>query len=313
MKEFLESLKQDRDKRIFFIGSSVIGLLGLIIAAVVIFYPEKEEELPTDFSVSKEEADNIDSFIEDFIKDSGKLGVENDSLNGNNVRDMRDLAVRGDSDFNISQSRYDNYLNLTDRIYSGSPLDYDTREVATWSLPRSNEELWSFEVTAVQSEVPDEGFFMELDGKRMEAVEVPVSFNSTQTKRIQTGNDTEWDGSFSVLEKDFIGNTADLRLVKNGDHWEIYDATLNDNPFLLSIWENPSMDGYENTQFNFDQIEVLTPDEDHTPQKIAEEEAERRDRASKSPSPSPSPSKDSDDEESGTPVDSKSHSPLDGG
>lgn len=256
-----DSLNGSTDMRWWkIVGAAAVLTIIVIIGIMIIGSTDEEESVKSDVEFSQKEQNLIQRKTEKFISDAGSFGVYPDVLTDENIHDISKLITREQSGYeDYYQSRSEAYENINKHIHSTSPLLFDIDEVNSWKVPQEYNEMFTYNVDDVSVEVPETGNRMNLEGESTETVEVVVDFDSTQTKRVVTAEDTSWDGSYYVLEKEFQQQRATFTLVKENNTWYIYSKKPMENEFLLVTWEDPNSGDFGDSQFDFERIETLTP------------------------------------------------------
>lgn len=251
------------DKRNVKLIAGVIAVIAVVLGGLLwVTRPEATTTQATVKStVPLSNTDQIasESVASEFLKASGNFGVKGDELTGDNIRNVSYLLTRGDASVSrYVSSRKDsyNFLNKT-YVYKGSPIDYDARSVAQWKTPVEDRNLTSYQALNIVSKAKPNAQMLTISGQEVPAAEVEVTFDSKETIRTVTANDTTWDGSYSVLEKLFPKNTVTLLLVQDSGTWKVYAQSNLQKQFLLSTWETPDSDAYSTDQTGFTQVSTL--------------------------------------------------------
>lgn len=251
------------DKRIIKLIAGVVVVIAVVLGALLWVTRAPAEVIPGNVSsiIPLSESDQIASELvaTEFIKSSGTFGIKDAELTGDNIRNVSYLLSSQDTSIKkYLTSRKDsyNFLNKT-YVYKASPLDYDSRAVAQWKTPTEDRNLTSYQSLNVVAAARSKAQALSIDGKTSNAAEVDVTFDSKETIRLVTANDTTWDGSYSVLEKSFPRNKATLLLVKDGSEWKVYAQSGLQKQFLLSTWSAPDSNAYTDAQTGFTQVSTL--------------------------------------------------------
>lgn len=250
------------DKRNIKLVVGVTAVVAIILGALLwVTAPSKEAPESVKSRVPLSRADQLasESSATEFLKAAGNFGVKSSELTGDNVRNVSYLLTTGDSSANrYVTSRKDSYNFLSKTyIFNGSPLDYDSRAVAQWKVSTENSNLATYQAENVVAKAKADAQIVTIDGKEEIAAEVEVIFDSKETIRTVTANDTTWDGSYSVLEKTFANNAVTLLLVQDNSSWKVYAQNNLQKQFLLSTWETPDSDAYTGDQMGFTQVSTL--------------------------------------------------------
>lgn len=285
------------------IGGLILTLVVVIGAAV--FWPRPNPADRTSvapkFSVSDTDRAALNETTKNFIRTSGKWGVDADKVTDDNVRDIYYLlATRASGYRNFVIARTDAYEQVRPLIYPGSSVDYNAATLRGWERDSSVVDAYlpSFEVSRVETKTPSEGQYMAMNGQNVERVGVEVTWDSRETIRVLRATDAASDGSFGIYEKFFRGNKATVWYVKKDGKWLIHSME-GDNKFLLVPFGVADYEQYYFTQLSdfADTGLSLHPKvkEGHTatpkPEETKKSEGEEKNKEEgKSPSPSPTAS-----------------------
>lgn len=251
------------DKRnIRLIAGVIVAAIAVLGALLWITRPEATQTQATvksDVPLSKTDQLASEESASEFLKTAGTFGIKSSELTGDNIRNVSYLLTKNDASVTrYVTSRKDSYGFLNKNyVYKGSPLDYDGRSVAQWKSPSEDRNLTSYQSQNVTAKAKPNAQMLTISGKDVPAAEVEVTFDSKETIRTVTANDTTWDGSYSVLEKLFPKNSVTLLLVEENGSWKVYSQNNLQKQFLLSTWENPDSDAYSNDQTGFTQVSTL--------------------------------------------------------
>lgn len=251
------------DKRLMYLIAGSIAVVALVLTAILALPAlnrEEEPQINSSVPVSESERIAAESVSREFIKTVGNFGIRTNALTGDNIRTVTYLINNSEgaslTDYIIT--RQDAYNEAkTNHILSGSSLDYDSRAVSQWKSPFEMSRLATFATGDISPSVSENGRYINIAGEDTKAIDVQVTFDSMQTIRDVTANDTTWDGSYAVLEKPYVNNTVDLILVETEDGWKIYNQDNLKYQFLLSTWKTPNSDAYSNVQSNFTRVDTL--------------------------------------------------------
>jgi hypothetical protein len=267
METFLKMPKDryeaSHDKRNVKLIVGVVVTVTVVLGALLWVTRPPSEETPArvQSSVPLSKTDQLasESVAAEFLKVAGNFGIKSSEITGDNIRNVSYLLTTGDVSINrYLTSREDSYSFLNrSYIYTGSPLDYDSRAVAQWKAPTEDRNLTSYQSLNVVAKARTEAQMITLEGIETPAAEVDVTFDSKETIRLVTANDTTWDGSYSVLEKSFPKNTVTLLLVQDETVWKVYSQSNLQKQFLLSTWANPDSTAYSTDQTGFTQVSTL--------------------------------------------------------
>lgn len=257
----------DHTKRLI----KLIVIVGVVVAIVVgggLWLTAGEDsnsnpEIKSNVSITNSEKIAAKTVAEEFIKTTGNFGVRSDKLTGDNIRTVSYIINSSEtSKRDYVTSRQDSFdFARTEYVLPGSPLDYDTRVMSEWNSVFESSRLLTMATTSITGVPNDNGEYLNIGGKEFRAIEVEVSFDSKETIRDVSANDTTWDGSYKVLEKSFPNNTVKLVIAETEDGWKVYAQKDLDNQFLLSSWKTPNSDAYSDRQREFTQVDTLMPTE----------------------------------------------------
>lgn len=231
----------------------LIALIGGLFAVFLLTRPEKApEEIDTSIAITAEEQEAVAARLESFFRASTEWGLSPESVNGDNIFDIKEVILKnGATAPSHWLARGAVYLKLKEDAYimPFGPLWYEDSKVSTWYDEYSRDNLMSFVTGDVNITVPDRGSILTLSGDKLTSVSVDATFSVTETRRVQTANDSSWDGTFAVEEKVFT-DTAKVIMVYSMDQWKVYDIKGLEFPFLQVTWGNPDS-SYEMFQFDF--------------------------------------------------------------
>lgn len=251
------------DKRNIKLIIGVVVVIGAVIGALLWITRPVSEVAPASVksAVSLSNTDQIasEAVASEFLKASGNFGIKTSEITGDNIRNVSYLLTTGDVSANrYLTSRKDSYNFVNSSlIYKGSSLDYDSRTVSQWKSPIDDRNLATYQALNVVVKAKPNAQLVTISGKEEPAAEVEVTFDSKETIRTVTANDTTWDGSYSVLEKLFPKNNLTLLLVQDNGTWKVYAQSNLQKQFLLSTWATPDSDAYSNDQTGFTQVSTL--------------------------------------------------------
>lgn len=259
-------------KRTVVLFGAILGVV-VLIAGVIIWSPwssdgtEKDSEVAVrPFTLAADDAGDIESIANDTLEKTGNFGVDPNRLTNNNLQEIGYTVTRQDTgwdDYMITRSA--SYDSARDSIMRTSPVDHDRSMTAKWDTGDELETLKSFELKKSTVEVPEEGTIEpSTDGEDARYVRVKVDFTSTVTQRLVTAEDTSWDGSYRILQKDLNG-TATFVFRDYAGEWLLYDIENPTNEFLLSLWVPNFTDEYTSKMFDFREVEIVTPDNPYEP------------------------------------------------
>lgn len=253
----------EHNKRLIKLIIGVLVSVGVVLAALFWMTSgndDSENEINSSVSLLDEEKMAAESVAREFVKSSGNFGIRTDQITGNNIRNVSHLIHEEDTsvkDYLLTREDSYNFVK-SEYVYPGSPLDYDSRAMAQWKNQFESNRLATFEAKDVVAESNKDGKYLSIEGRQYKALNVKVSFNSKETIRDVTANDTSWDGSYNVLEKTFPNNTVNLLMVESDEGWKTYQQSDLENQFLLSSWKTPNSDNYAGVQNGFILVDTLT-------------------------------------------------------
>lgn len=259
-----QSLEEKTKQRNIRLAIGAVIVIAIAVVAVIVFVipNESDEQLPpASYTLDEFERSNSASAAEELVQDSGDFGVISSSITGNNILNVSRIISDPNSDSSsYLVTRSDRFHTLEDQIAPGSPLDYSTTDVAQWGVPDELFDFSTFEVTEVNATAPDTGSYVTIDGTREKFADVEVTYTSRQTIRLATAQDSTWDGSYSVREG-LHEESVTIRMVYLNGNWFGYSIVSDEPPFPLAIWANPNRGAYEDTQFDFVEVDIIYPDE----------------------------------------------------
>ena len=259
-------------QRLAILFGAILGVV-MLVAGLIIWSPwsndgesEDTEVAVKPFTLSDDDASAIESITNDVLHKTGNFGVDPTRLTKNNIQEIGYTVARQDTgwdDYTVTRSA--SYDSARDSIMRTSPADHDRSMTAKWDMGDELETLKSFELKKSKVEVPGEGTIEpSTDGGDARYVRVEVDFTSTVTQRLVTAEDTSWDGSYRILQKDLNG-TATFVFRDYAGEWLLYDIEEPTNEFLLSLWVPNFTDEYTSKMFDFREVEIVTPDKPYKP------------------------------------------------
>lgn len=269
------------------LNKRAIIVVALPIAIVAIFLTlfftifngdETEEnqvkEIKSEVKVSSSDQIALEGLAEQLINQAGTFGVKQETITPNNIDEMATLL-----ETNVEVAEYYftpravSYNNIDSLIFEGSPIDYSVTEVNQWSNDFETNFRNSFKIKSVDAVADDKSAFVTVNGEQVEVVNVRVSFNSNETMYVENGSEYGALRTYSVRSKDFNNNSATLMFAKDVDgDWKLYDIRNLSNKFLLSTWNDPKSDSFSETQFNFPEIDKITPPDQNIEENPTDEE-----------------------------------------
>ena len=254
-------------RRILLLFAAGVGIAA-IVSGLIIWAPwssngEAESDQPSvrTFELAADDAKSIQHSAENILVETGNFGIEPEQLTNNNLQEIGYTVTRQDPGWDsYVTSRAKSYDSVRDSIMRNSPIDYDRSVTAKW--PEGNElaTLKTFDLEDSNVTMPEEGT-IESSNEDEDAryVRVKATFNSTVTQRLVTAEDTSWDGSYRILQKDFSG-AATFVFRNYAGEWLLHDVEEPNNGFLLSLWTPNFTDEYTDKMFDFREVEIVTPD-----------------------------------------------------
>lgn len=252
---------KDYNRRLITLIVAVFGVVAIICAGLFLLNPKDTgDSVDSIVEVTESEKLSAENVAEEFIKSAGNFGVITNAIDGDSILDVSYLLIdeySKSSDYLLS--RADSYIATKDQyIHSSSPLQYDTREVTSWLNPFEIDRLATIEAKVSEADSHENGKYLNINEVNVKAIEVDVTFDSKETVRDMTANDSTWDGSYSILEKEHPNTTATITVALDSDEeWRIYSVRNLDKEFLLSTWKNPSTDYDLNREDGFKNIGKL--------------------------------------------------------
>lgn len=252
------------NKRLGILIGSVFGVITVIIVGIFLLLNNQTDDSGIKAEVEITEAERIEAtaLSKDFMKTVGNFGVISKNLTADNILDVSYILVEPNTDSSdYIVSRSDAYNNAkADMIFKGGPLDYNTKNVLSWNNYFELDKMATMELLESNIELNDKGINLNINEKEVKGLEVKVVFDSKETVRDMTANDASWDGSYSVLEKDFVNTSLTLTLVKNSDNeWRVFSIRDLDSNHLLATWESPNDSDSDSVdrQQGFKQVDLL--------------------------------------------------------
>lgn len=234
----------------------------------------KVEEIKSEISVSSSDQIALEGLAEQLITQAGTFGVKQETITPNNIDEMATLL-----ETNVEVAEYYftprsvAYNSIGGLILEGSPIDYNDTETSQWSNDFETNFRNSFTIKSVEATSEDKSAFVTVDGEQVEVVNVRVVFNSNETMYVENGSEYGALRTYSVRSKDFNNNSATLMFAKDNEgEWKLYDVRNLSNEFLLSTWNDPKSDSFSETQFNFPEIDKITPPDQNVEEIPTDEE-----------------------------------------
>lgn len=252
-----EETMSSAERKRFFLLSGVFVLLAALITGAVIYFTSGDDEadIKSTVQLSAEDRAEGEKVAKDFITQTSTWGLRTDKVNADNMKDVSYIVQQNTQTANTYwYNRNQNYEAVkTNFIAPDSKLWYEPARVQSWWDPIAREVMADFRPLEVKVQVPERGSRLTVGDTETDAMIVPVSYTVKQTKRMATSTDMEWDGTYSVLERNYQED-AQLVLVRMGDGWRVYSLTGNQYPFLLTVWATPDED-YNAEQHGFQEVD----------------------------------------------------------
>lgn len=251
-------------KRFYLLVGISALVVGIFLTAFFLFLADDEEsDVTQNVAITGEDKVIVQNLIQNFILTAGSWGVDGDTVTPETINDMNYyIGGEGSASDNYYTSRGDKYLTVRENfLVERSKLDYGELQPPGWSDAIAEGSLATFEVTDLEVSVPDSGYLFEWEGVRNPTVVADVHYVTKQTNRGQTATDTSWDGSWAVLEKNFISDIKVVAMKVNGE-WRVYELRDQQHPFTLVTLGNPAeaSNNYEASQFDFTPLEPIQTD-----------------------------------------------------
>ena len=270
MREYLEDIPWKK-------VAIVAPIFLIVVGALAYFFlisDTKEEELPEDvrIDVTAEEFEKISPVVIGGLQSAGNFGYNTVKIiEANSFMEVTKTIKNSPDSVNPSmyKSREVAYNNLKENfIANNSPLDYSISTSASWTekIEYGTTKRY-FKIGNIKVDKPDYMRKMDWNGGMIDTVKVKVTFEGAAQTGEQTGHDTEWDGTYRILERTFPNQEIEVQLVKTQDGWKLYDIDMPNNKFLLSTWENPEEGIYNNElNYGYEEVDILktnfdTPEE----------------------------------------------------
>lgn len=265
---FSEDVARVNPKRLALVIGTVVALAGLMFLLAFFMLnqsgPESGEiDLTSDDKTAVEQESNK------IVAEAGNFGIKDNVLTADNARKIRNtlnsssLTDSNNDAGEYAVSRSELYDSIRGDIFPGSPADYSTRTVDEWDTKIEEDQLWSVRSDNIRSKTEGQGATVNVNDKNYKTANVKVYFDGKETKRMSTAQDTSWDGSYKVLEKKFDDSQMDLTFIQDDyGNWKLYEVKNLSEPFLTALWNIPrdgSSEEYQNSQFGFEQVDVLKP------------------------------------------------------
>lgn len=259
MREYLEDIPWKR-------VAIAVPIFLIVVGALLYFFiapgSSEEDELPENvrIEVTSEEFQKISPVVISGLQSAGNFGYNSIKvIEANSFKEvMKTIKETPDAvDPAMYRSREVAYNNLKDNfVAKNSPLDYSVSTAASWTeMIEYGTTKRYFKIGNIKVSKPDYMRKMDWNGGMIDTVKVKVTFEGIAQTGEQTGHDTEWDGTYRILERVFPGQEIEVQLVKTQDGWKFYNIDMPNNKFLLSTWENPEAGVYA-TELNNDYEEV---------------------------------------------------------
>lgn len=254
-------------RRALVLFAAILGVVALV-AGLIIWSPWKylggDDDSNVDvqkFTLLDEDKTEIKRSAEDIVEQSSNFGLDDSQVTNNNLHDISYTVSRQDAGWtDYVDTRAESYESFRDMIVRGSPVDYSRAEVSAWETGDELDNLKSFVLNSSTVNVNNEGTIEKAGSEDARYVRVPVTFDSTVTQRLVTAEDTSWDGSYRILQKDMQGS-ATLVFREYAGEWLLYNVESPKNLFLTTLWEPNFNEEYTSKMYDFKEVEIVTPDE----------------------------------------------------
>lgn len=283
MREYLEDIPWKR-------VAIAVPIFLIVVGALLYFFiapgSSEEEELPeaVRIEVTSEQFQKISPVVIGGLQSAGNFGYNTVKIIESNsfAEVIKTIKNSPDSvDPAMYRSREVAYNNLKDNfIAKDSPLDYSVSTAASWTqMIEYGTTKRYFKTGSIKVSKPDYMRKMDWNGGMVDTVKVKVTFEGVAQTGQQTRHDTQWDGTYKIMERVFPNQEIEVQLVKTQDGWKFYDIDMPDNKFLLSTWKNPE-EGVYATELNtgYEEVDILKVGEKLPENKESEnEESETND------------------------------------
>lgn len=239
MKKSIRNIDEEKKRKI--IMATSIWAIGLVIIGSIFILSSWTKSTESQhggvFNLSQDEKDSAITTAENFVVANGTFGAKTDSLSGSEISQAIYLVSTQQSGFEkYYQSRNDTYLSVrSNYIDEAGPLAAPEQDIFN-RKPMSPEltNIWGYSTRSPEVEVSDNGYTVDFNGTERKMVEVQVDSTTTLNSASPTGHDTNWDGTYNILSKDFE-NTFTLTLVqKSNQEWAVYSMEGLDNNFVFA-------------------------------------------------------------------------------
>src|SRR5699024_7375455 len=283
MREYLEDIPWKR-------VAIAVPIFLIVVGALLYFFIapgfSEEEELPEDvrIEVTSEQFQKISPVVIGGLQSAGNFGYNTVKIIESNsfAEVIKTIKNSPDSvDPAMYRSREVAYNNLKDNfIAKNLPLDYSVSTAASWTqMIEYGTTKRYFKTGSIKVSKPDYMRKMDWNGGMVDTVKVKATFEGVAQTGQQTRHDTQWDGTYKIMERVFPNQEIEVQLVKTQDGWKFYDIDMPDNKFLLSTWKNPE-EGVYATELNtgYEEVDILKVGEKLPENKESEnEESETND------------------------------------
>lgn len=250
MREYFEDVEW---KKVLIATPVFLAVVGVLVYFVVRPGETESEELAVDdnIEVSDEVFAEVQPIAQNAVSTAGNFGFNSvNVINANSFVEVNKTIVDSPEavDPSMYRSRESAYNDVKEQfIYPGSPVDYSVSTVVSWGEGIEFSAINRyFKAENVVAEKPETMRKMELNGEFLDYISVDVNFDGVAQIADKESHGTNWDGTYVIKERDFDNQTVNVRLVKTGEGWKVYDMSMTNNRFLLSTWENPEQGIYTN-------------------------------------------------------------------
>lgn len=254
-----------RDERSRFYAIAIaLFLIAGIFAGLFIFLSTRNDknnnsDSNNNIKLTSDEKSQINKITSDFLKDSGNFGLKPNTVDGNNIMEVRYMldVQQLNSMGTYYRSRFDSYADIRKKYLSDdSNLNYSNSVLSNWDDTIERTSMLNYNVQNISANIPEYGYTNtdESNGKST-FVDVTANTNSTSTIINQPVTDSSWNGIFNVNSKTFP-NTIKITFKKQGNSWKVYDADTSSmqNPFTYSFLSDVDYTKYNDSFTGFNTV-----------------------------------------------------------
>lgn len=253
----MELINDSESKRFVIISVAVLLVAALIVGGVLFFFGDDEKKTLDVIALNATEKEEVSLLAEDFVKDAGTWGAITNKINGNNIIIVRALTTENDSSASrFFTTRQAKAVEVKEKYTSAGPLANLLEDANQWVDAISLDNISTFTINSVDATAPDKASFLVYENEQVKSARVQVNFRATQVNRIQTGDDTSWDGTFSVLDKKTEGKVV-VTVIQTKEGWKVRNVSEGKNDYMLVSWGNPVNKPYGSTQFDFTEVSTI--------------------------------------------------------